>query len=175
MNEFFLRFLEHSFIAQLSGFVALFCAAYAFYSKEDKVLKLLIAAQNFFLVIHLLLLGAFSGASVAVITCIRAYVSTKPFFKKFAFVFIIFYTVIFIFVYKTPFDFFPLIGGYLGTYAMFFAHGLRLRILMMLGSTMWLVHNIYFGSIGASLMEAMLISINMWRMTRMAKEKRHKE
>ena len=55
----------------------------------------------------------------------------------------------------------PIAASCIGTTALFFLHGLRMRVLMLLGTLLWLVNNLLVGSIGGSLLEACLALANL--------------
>ena len=60
----------------------------------------------------------------------------------------------------------PIAASCIGTTALFFMHGRRMRAWMLLGTLLWLVNNLAVGSIGGSLLEACLALSNLrtiWR------------
>lgn len=52
-------------------------------------------------------------------------------------------------------------GGIFGSIASFCKEDKRLRQLMLIGTALWIIHNILAGSPGAVQMEALLISSNL--------------
>jgi hypothetical protein len=68
----------------------------------------------------------------------------------------------------------PIAASCIGTTALFFLHGLRMRALMLLGTLLWLANNLLVGSIGGTLLEACLALANLrtiaqlWRAERQA-------
>jgi len=54
----------------------------------------------------------------------------------------------------------PVLAVSLGTWAVFKEQGIRMRILMFLGSVSWLTHNYLVGSIGGAIIECLFIIIN---------------
>ena len=47
----------------------------------------------------------------------------------------------------------PIAASCIGTFSLFFLHGLRMRALMLVGTGLWLVNNLLVGSIGGTLLE----------------------
>jgi hypothetical protein len=63
----------------------------------------------------------------------------------------------------------PIAASCIGTTALFFLQGARMRALMLVGTLLWLVNNLLVGSIGGSALEAVLALTNLhtlWRMAR---------
>ena len=63
----------------------------------------------------------------------------------------------------------PIAASCIGTFALFFLDGLRMRALMLVGTLLWLANNLLVGSIGGSALEAVLAATNahtIWRMAR---------
>jgi len=56
----------------------------------------------------------------------------------------------------------PIAASCIGTTALFFLQGLGMRLLMLLGTLLWLTNNLLVGSIGGSLLEACIACINSW-------------
>jgi hypothetical protein len=50
---------------------------------------------------------------------------------------------------------------------LFFLQGLRMRVLMLCGTLLWLVNNVLVGSVGGSLLEACLVASNLWTISRL--------
>lgn len=61
----------------------------------------------------------------------------------------------------------PIAASCIGTTALFFLSGLRMRLLMLLGTLLWLVNNLAVGSVGGSLLEATIALTNSWTLWRL--------
>lgn len=61
----------------------------------------------------------------------------------------------------------PIAASCIGTTALFLLQGLRMRLLMLMGTLLWLANNLLLGSIGGSLLEACIACINSWTIWRM--------
>jgi len=118
------------FIQSLGG-LAFVVGMYAFLSQQDKKFKILQAIQHFILSAHFLLLGAESGAAVTFISGIRNLSALYNNLKKIAPIFLIFYLVIGIYRYEVWVDSLPIISSVLGTVALFYLSGIKMRLLML--------------------------------------------
>ena len=65
-----------------------------------------------------------------------------------------------------------ILGMSFGTYSVFVLKGIPMRIGFLLGATCWLINNISVGSIGGSLLEATLISVNIITILRLLRDQR---
>ena len=143
-------------IAQLIGFLAMGMGIIAYLSKTDKNLKLLMSFQNITLAAHFFLLGGHTAAAISLITSLRNALSLKKEIKKIWPVFVLFYIALGLWQYKAWWDIFPILAGICNTYAYFNCSGIRLRVLLLVGSLLWLTHNITITSLGPTLMEVFL-------------------
>ena len=55
----------------------------------------------------------------------------------------------------------------LGTFALFFLKGVQMRLVMLGGTALWLVHNYLVGSLGGTVLEAVLCITNLVTIFRM--------
>ena len=61
----------------------------------------------------------------------------------------------------------PILASVLGTYALFFLKGVPMRFVMLWGTALWLVHNYWVGSVGGTVLEAVLCITNLVTLLRM--------
>ena len=157
-------------IAQIIGFIAFGLGVTAFLQKDDKKLRLIMTAQGLTLSVHFLMLGAHTGAALACISGIRNGLSLFAWAKKLA---PLFYALILFmgwYTYETPVNLLPVLAGLIAVSAFFFLSGIRLRIALVCGSSLWLIHNIFVGSIGPSIMEAFMVCAGIYRIWRLSIE-----
>ena len=150
-------------IAQIIGFIAFALGVTAFLQKDDKKLRLIMMAQALTLCVHFILLGRHTGAASVFVTGVRNGVSVFGWAQKIAPVF--FVAVLFFgwLTYDSPVDIFPILAGVIGTTAFFYLSGIRMRLTLVLSSSMWLIHNIIVGSIGPAFMEAFMMGAGIYR------------
>ncbi len=111
--------------------------------------------------IHFLLMEAFNSALSALLATIRTYVSIKVKSVYFALFFIIITIVLNSFWAEHWFDWLSVTGSCIGTFALFCLQGIRLRLMMLLGTLCWLANNIIIGSIGGVMLEVMILVISV--------------
>jgi hypothetical protein len=61
----------------------------------------------------------------------------------------------------------PIAASVMGTYALFFLQRIRMRLVMLVGTSFWLIHNLGVGSIGGTFLEAVLFLVNAMTVFRM--------
>ncbi len=66
-----------------------------------------------------------------------------------------------------PLSLLPIAASCIGTYALFFQSGVRMRALMLVGTLCWLVNNVIVGSVGGTVLEAAIAVTNGWTIWRM--------
>ncbi len=121
--------------------------------------------------VHFILLGAYAGAGAAAIAGVRGFLSIKHWAKPLAPVFFLVYVPLG-FSAETYIDFLPIAAGLMGTYAMFFTSGIKMRVLFLFGTLLWLVHNGLKGSIGGTLLEVFFLAANTLTIYRMNNERK---
>ncbi len=110
---------------------------------------------------HFMLLGHWTAAFLGLIAAARFTTSIFSTSKKLMGVFIFATILISIFTYEGILSILGCTGGIFGTIASFCKEDKLLRQLMLVGTSLWIVHNFLAGSPGAVLMEAIFISSNL--------------
>jgi hypothetical protein len=146
-------------LVQALGFLAFFVSLYAFSRTSDKQLRIGQAVQSFVLALHFYLLGANTAASMSLLTVARNFLSLHKKVKNLAILFIVIYVAVGIYTYRELVDILPILSTLLGTTAVFYFSGIKMRLTMMLSTTLWIVHNAVFISIGPLLMELFIFSV----------------
>jgi len=167
-----------SIVTQGVGFLAFATGIYAFTHQNDRHLKLSMTGQNLLLSIHFFMLGAYTGGVAAAINIVRYYLSIYSIGRKFAPLFIVLYIGLGLYLYQEPKDVLAIVSAVIATCAVFYAHGMKMRILLSLCTFLWLVHNVMAMSIGPSLMEVMILLSNgrtMWYIRREQKSVKARE
>jgi hypothetical protein len=159
---------EHT-LAQLLGFVSLALGVSTFYQKNDKKLKVIMFIFNVNHLLHFILLGSAVSAISAGLSALRTGTSIYTSSKYVAALFIITALSLGIYISNEWWDLWPILGTALGTYAMFMLRGIKMRVVFLMSSFLWLTNNIIIGSIGGTLLEMSVIimnSLTIYRMTR---------
>lgn len=146
-------------VVQTIGFLALLVGLYAFTRKSDSQLKMGQAAQNFLLALHFYLLGASSAAAMSLLTGVRNSISLYRNVRHAALLFIGIYLLVGFFAFEELVDILPITSALLGTTAVFYLSGIKMRLVMMLSTSLWIIHNAVVVSIGPLLMEIVILSV----------------
>jgi hypothetical protein len=163
--------VEHT-IAQLLGFVSLALGVSTFYQKNDRKLKVIMFIFNINHLIHFILLGSSVSAVSAGLSALRTGTSIYTSSKYVAAFFIITALSLGVYISKEWWDLWPIFGTALGTYSMFMLKGIRMRILFLISSFLWLTNNIIIGSIGGTLLEMSVIVMNSLTIYRMVRDQK---
>jgi len=110
---------------------------------------------------HFMLLGHWTAACLGIIAAFRFTTSLFSTSKKLMTVFIVAGVTASIVTYEGLLSILSCSGATFGTVASFSREDKHLRQLMLVGTSLWIVHNFLAGSPGAVLMEAIFISSNM--------------
>lgn len=154
------HFMGH-FWGQLFGFISFTLGVLSFLQTDDRKLKLIMVALNISNTINYALFGAMTSLIASILSTFRTALSVKTRSLIVAMIFIVLNIGLGIWVAHSFLDLWSIIGMTIGTYALFRLHGLKMRFAFLLGSSCWLVNNIIVGSIGGTLLEIMMISVNV--------------
>jgi len=138
---------------------ALGLAAYHF-KPRHQVLKCLFAS-TVFNAVHFLALGRPGPAVLVILTGIRYVTATFTTSSRWMYFFFCASTASFFLVYKSPLSLLGLGATLIGTYGSFRPSDRALRIYLMVGTSMWLIHNILASTPVAAMMEASFLASNV--------------
>ena len=157
---------------QLVGYGATLFGVAGFLQKNDNRLRIYITIMSMFLIAHFVLMGSYTAGLSALIASSRWSLTMVPWVKARGYIFVPFYVFVFLLsaflTYEHWYDFLPAIASIVGTFALFYLHGLKMRLLLLCGGTFWLVHNILAMSYGPALMECFVLTANSIMIIRMA-------
>jgi len=148
------------FFGQLFGVLAFLVAIFSFTQKSDIKLKLSLILMFSFQTAHFFFLGSMTGTIANFLNFFRTIISVKTNHRLIGFIFIAINIVWGAFNVNQLIDLCPIFGACFGTYAIFYASGIRMRKLFMCGAIFWLTNNIYLGSVGGVLLEVSVIVAN---------------
>jgi len=110
---------------------------------------------------HFMLLGHWTAACLGLLAAARFTTSLFSSSKKLMGLFMLATIVVTICTYEGLLSLLGCSGGLFGTAASFCKDDKPLRQLMLVGTSLWIIHNALAGSPGAVLMEAIFISSNL--------------
>lgn len=153
--------------AQWLGFLSFALGISTFYQKDDRKLKLVMLIFQFNNVLHFYLLGSDISAISTLLSFLRTATAIKTSSKLVAAAFVIVSIALGLWIADGPLDLLPILGSVLGTIAVFLLKGIQMRIAFIIGAICWLANNIIVGSIGGSLLEATLLTVNLFTIMRL--------
>ncbi len=158
--------------AQLFGYVAFVLGVTAFLQRDDRRLKLFLAAESATYVVHFALLGNPTAASSAAVSGVRTSLSVRFGSRRLAVIIIAAYVALGVALARTPAGWLPVVGSCFATWGLFTMSGIRLRLLVFVSTLLWLINNIVSGSVGGTLLEALIATTSITTIVRMAREAR---
>lgn len=164
--------MEYLNLAQVVGYVSFILGISTFYQKDDRKLKIIMVVFNLNHMLHYLLLGSIVSALSALLSALRSATAIYVSSKAVAAIFILISLVSGIWLADTIWELWPIIGTVIGTYSVFVLKGIQMRIGFLIGAMCWLTNNILVGSIGGSLLEITLITVNLMTIFRLLKDQR---
>lgn len=160
-------------VAQLFGHATFLLGMVTFSRKNDGHFKQWLTAQNLLYATHFYLMGNPAAMAGALLSAARNVLSMKTRALWVAFLLLSLNVALgFVFV-RSAWNVLPLLATAVATLSMFRLDGLRLRCGMLVATLLWLANNLHTGSIGGTVMEAMisLVSVfTIWRLWRDTRE-----
>lgn len=147
-------------VGQLLGLVSYGLGVYCFFQKDDRKLKVFMFVLQFNNCLHFALIGAPTAVLSSFLSVVRTGLSLKTSSRLVAWLFIAVSVALGWWLVEKPLDWLPVIGACIGTYALFCLTGIQMRLAFLVGACFWLANNIAVGSIGGTLLEVTLISVN---------------
>jgi len=159
-------------IAQLCGYLAFALGLVCFWQKDDRRFRWLMAAQSLTYALHFLLLGRPTSATSAAVSCARSLTSLYTQAPAIAAGFIAAALGLGAWLGQGAMSFFPVVASCLGTVALFFLSGLRMRALLLVATSLWIVNDLAVRSYGGTCLEMMVFAVNLTTIGRLARAQR---
>ena len=158
--------------AQCVGYVAFVLGVGSFLQTDDRRFKLYMAGECVAYMAHFALLGNPTALASSAVSTVRTLLAlrTKSYWVAAA---VVLANIAFGLTIATRWtDWLPLVASCLGTLALFLLHGIRMRLVMLCGTGLWIANNLIAGSVGGTALEIVVAVTNITTMVRMAQ--RHK-
>jgi len=152
--------------AQCVGYIAFVIGVSAFLQRSDRKLKALNATQSLVYSVHFILLGNIPASACSLLSGFRSFASLKTRSPLLAAVIIALNVAFGLVFAKSGVGWLPVLGSCLGTLGFFLMRGVRMRLVLLAGTFLWLANNILSGSIGGTALEATIATVNIVTMTR---------
>jgi hypothetical protein len=148
-------------LSQILIGIAILTDTLSFQFKDRKKIVACLLVSCTLISAHFMLLGHWTAACLGLVAAVRFTSSIFSTSKKLMGLFVFTTIVISIFTFEGLLSILGCAGGIFGTVASFCKEDKLLRQLMLVGTSLWLVHNILAGSPLAVLMEVIFISSNV--------------
>ena len=148
-------------LAQFFGLLSFFLGIYCFYQRDDRRLKIIMFAMQANNCVHFALLGAQTAVLSSLFSVVRTGLSLHTRSTIVAWLFIVVSFSLGAWLAERWQDMLPVMGSCIGTYALFCLEGIRMRLAFLVGACFWLSNNIWVGSLGGTLLEITLITVNL--------------
>ncbi len=146
--------------AQLFGYAAFVLGVMSFAQSNDRRFKLFMTAECVAYVVHFSLLGVPAAAASSLVSMIRSLLSL---YTRSLWVVTVIVTVnimLGIGLAEAWWNWFPLLASTIGTLALFLLTGIRMRVVMLAGTLLWLANNVLCGSLGGAVLELVIALTN---------------
>ena len=157
-------------IPQLFGYLAFFFGVGCFLQKSDLRFKVFMAIECVSYVIHFWLLGNFTACASSAVSVGRSVAAIKSRSPWVAAFFVLLSLGMGVWLATSWLSTLPILASCIGTIALFTLSGVRMRLLMLVGTALWLVNNIASGSIGGTMLEVVILTTNSWTIYRLMRE-----
>lgn len=159
-------------LAQAFGLVSFALGLSTFYQKDDRRLKIVMLILNLNHLVHYVLMGSAVSALSALLSALRTATAIYISSAWVAVVFIVVSVSLGVSLADSVSDLWPILGTVIGTYSVFMLKGITMRLAFLAGASCWLVNNILIGSIGGTLLELSVITINLVTIIRLLRDQK---
>ena len=154
-------------LPQLLGWAAFVFGVASFAQTSDSRFKKLMALECLAYVLHFALLGQWTASASATVSLGRSLAAVRYPSKAVGLFFMTLSVASGLWLYTSWVSWLPITASVLGTFALFFLRHVRMRLVMLSGTVLWLIHNYWVGSLGGTLLEGVLCIVNIFTLVRM--------
>jgi len=133
--------------------------SFQFKKREHILFPLVFSAA--LLSVHFFLLDQITASVIVFLSAVRMFLARKFVSEKMMVVFLLLNTIVLLVTFEQLVNILAFIATTLITYANFRKDDKSLRLLMMVGTTVWIIHNALVGSPGAIIVEASFLTGNI--------------
>ncbi|CNK89290.1 Inner membrane protein ygjV [Yersinia aldovae ATCC 35236] len=152
--------------AQAIGVLAFFVGITLFFNRDERRFKLQLSAYSTIIGCHFFLMGAGAAGSSAMLNALRNLVAAKTRSSIAMMVFILLTLAFGFWRMQHAIEILPIFGTVISTWALFRTTGLTTRCVMWVSTVCWVIHNVWLGSIGGSLIEGSFLLLNGFNIIR---------
>ena len=157
-------------LAQGVGVIAFLVGITTFINRDERRFKKQLSVYSAIIGVHFFLMGAWPAGSSAMLNSVRTLITLRTRNLWVMTLFIVLTGGLGIAKFHHPMELLPVIGTIVSTWALFRCTGLTTRCVIWCSTGCWVVHNLWLGSIGGSLIEGSFLVMNgltiirFWRM-----------
>ncbi len=153
--------------AQLLGYLALILGVSGFLQRDDRRLKLLVAAECFVYVAHFALLGRPSASSSALVSGVRTGLSAWFRSAWLAAASVAANVGLALWLGTRGIGWIPVFGSSVEAIAVFTMRGIPMRLVLLTSTACWLANNVLAGSVGGTVLESVIAAASVTTIVRM--------
>lgn len=150
----------HEILPQSVGILAFLIGLYTYQIKNELKFKGILSLATMVYSMHFFLMGANTAAVSTFINSIRTLVSIKTKLVIVALFFIVIAVVTGVRDINHPMEILPIVSTVISTWALFRISGIRMRCVLWVSSFFWVIHNIWLGSVGGTMIESLNLFMN---------------
>lgn len=143
--------------SQCVGALAAAGDLYATTHKNDRRFMIVIVISSLVWAAHYALLGAWSAVGADLLTSARYLGALYLRKTAVAVIFMSFYLIAIPFTYDGPIDILPYAAGFISTYALFFFHGVRMRLVFIVAHVLWVAYAFTESSVPGVFLNAIMV------------------
>ncbi|SPW27433.1 Inner membrane protein ygjV [Edwardsiella tarda] len=148
------------------GVVAFLVGITTFFNRDERRFRLQLALYSSIIGVHFFLMGASTAGMSAELNAIRSVVATRTRNLWVMVLFIVLTLVLGGSELQHPLEVLPIVGTIASTWALFRCRGLTTRCVMWCSTACWVIHNLWLGSLGGSLIEGSFLLVNGYNIVR---------
>lgn len=152
--------------AQGVGVVTFLVGITTFFNRDERRFRLQLALYSSIIGVHFFLMGASTAGMSAELNAIRSVVATRTRNLWVMVLFIVLTLVLGVGELQHPLEVLPIVGTIASTWALFRCRGLTTRCVMWCSTACWVIHNLWLGSLGGSLIEGSFLLVNGYNIVR---------
>lgn len=177
MNIDALLNIDIIWIAQAIGLFTMALDIYATLHKNDRTMVIIHGITAYIWSVHFLMLGAIPGAFAEALNGTRTLGSVisflKPYERYIAFIFVVIYVILIIWVPKSLIAALPLISSIIITMGLYLLQGVAMRLCWLCGFILCLIYAISVSSIGAVILLTTLTCTSSYRIFKIIRKNKH--
>ncbi|MDR3428131.1 YgjV family protein [Silvimonas sp.] len=154
-------------LAQCLGYLVFALSIAGFLQRQDRRFKALMSLQSATYAVHFALLGNPAAMTSAAVSGVRMFASMRTRSPWVATVFVLLNIGLGLYVGHGWASIVPIVGGCVGTIAVFFFSGIPMRLLILGSTLLWLGNGILSGSIGGVMLETTSATLNIITIVRL--------